>query len=219
MRKIVFAERAFHKFKKYFKLVLATIIIIVFTKLFLLDFYWIPSVSMEPTLLKGDHVVALKIAYGFLFRILPSRGDIVVFKLPADPSYYVKRVIALPDETVNIKLSDLIINNKKVKKIYDVNVKKYKYIESDNVVLKEFADNKSYSVMQSNIQMIPDFITPYTNTSSGLFLLGDNRSNSIDSRNWGSVDKKRIIGKIVLIWLSIDPETHKIRWDRLGLVH
>ncbi|MEI6093761.1 MAG: signal peptidase I [bacterium] len=218
MRKIVFAKSAFYKFRQYFKLSLATMIIIAFLKIFILDFYWIPSVSMEPTLLRGDHVVALKIVYGLFFKITPSRGDIVALNLPKDPSLYVKRVVALPNETLNIKSSDLIINNKKVKKIYDTDASKYKYIEAENVVLREFTDKKNYSVMQSNVQRMKDFITPYKNTSSTLFLLGDNRTNSIDSRNWGSIDKNKIISKVVFIWMSIDPETRKIRWDRIGLV-
>jgi signal peptidase I len=231
VRKIVFAKNSYYKFKQTFKVVLATMLIIAFTKIFLLDFYWIPSVSMQPTLLKGDHVIALKIVYGFLFRVTPSRGDVVVLKLPGDMSNYVKRVVALPNEKVDIKSSDLMINGKKVRKEYDVDTAKYKYIEGENVVLREFVDDKtgargavaddarSYCIMQSNVQRIPDFIQPYKNSPTGVFLLGDNRSNSIDSRNWGAVDKNKIIGKVVLIWLSVDPETHKIRWDRIGLVH
>jgi signal peptidase I len=227
MRKIVFAKSAYYKFRQTFKVVLATMLIIAFLKVFILDFYWIPSVSMQPTLFKGDHVVALKIVYGVLFRVTPSRGDVVVTKLPDDPFYYVKRVVALPNEKVDIRSSDLIINGKKVKKEYDSDTAKYRYIDGDNVVLREFVDDKavvssagkSYCIMQSNVQRIPDFVQPYRNSPAGVFLLGDNRSNSIDSRNWGAVDKKRIIGKVVLVWLSVDPETHKIRWDRMGLVH
>lgn len=218
MRRIVFAKGSFYRFKQYFKLTLATMIIVFFLKIFILDFYWIPSVSMEPTLLRGDHVLALRIVYGVLFKTIPARGDIVALKLPKDSSLYVKRVVALPNEILNIKSSDLIINNQKIKKIYDTDVSKYKYIQPDNVVLREFTDKKDYSIMQSNVQRMQDFVSPYKNTSSSVFLLGDNRTNSIDSRNWGSVDKKRIISKVVFIWMSIDPETKKIRWDRIGLV-
>ena len=219
MRKIVFAENAYHKFKKYFKLVMATLIVLIFTEAFLMDLFWIPSVSMQPTLLKGDHVIALKIVYGFIFKLTPSRGDVVALKLPGDPSYYVKRVVGLPNEMVDIKSSDVMINGKKVKKTYDVDSKKYRYIDGDNAILKEYSDKRSYCVMQSNVQRIPDFVQPYRDTNTSIFLLGDNRSNSIDSRNWGSVDKNRIIGRVVFIWFSMDPETHKIRWDRIGLVH
>jgi len=209
MQKFVLAKDAFYRFKQYFKIALATMIIVAFTKIFIFDFYWIPTVSMEPNLLKGDHVIA--------FKFLPaSRGDVVAVKLPDDPYPYIKRIIALPDETVDIKAGDLIVNNKKVKKTYDVDVKKYKYIESDNIVLKEYADKRSYSIMQSNVERIPDFVKPYKNIGNSVFLLGDNRSNSIDSRNWGSVDKKKIKSVIGLIWLSIDPDTHKIRWNRIG---
>lgn len=218
MRRIVFAKSSFYRFKQYFKLTMATMIIVFFLKIFVLDFYWIPSVSMEPTLLKGDHVVGLKIVYGFLFKITPSRADVVALKLPKDPSLYIKRVVALPNETLNIKNSDLIINNKKIKKIYDTDVSKYKYIQPENVVMREFADGKDYSIIQSNVQRMQDFVAPYKNTSSSVFLLGDNRTNSIDSRNWGAVDKKRIISKVVFVWMSIEPETKKVRWDRIGLI-
>ena len=127
MQKFVLAKDAFYRFKQYFKVALATMIIIAFVKLFLMDFYWIPTVSMEPTFLKGDHVIALK--------FLPaSRGDVVAVKLPGDPYPYIKRIVALPYETVEIKAGDLIVNDKKVKKTYDVDVKKYKYIENDNIV-------------------------------------------------------------------------------------
>ena len=209
MQKFVLAKDAFYRFRQYFKIALAAMIIIAFTKLFVLDFYWIPTVSMEPTFLKGDHVIS--------FKFLPvSRGDVVAVKLPTDPYAYIKRIVALPGETVEVKAGDLIVNNKKVKKTYDIDTKKYKYIEGDNIVLKEYADKRYYSIMQSNVERIPDFVRPYKDDDSSVFLMGDNRSNSIDSRNWGAVDKKRIKRVVVFIWMSIDPETHNIRWERIG---
>jgi signal peptidase I len=65
--------------------------------------------------------------------------------------------------------------------------------------------------------MIDDFVKPYKNGAEGLFLLGDNRSNSIDSRTWGEINKRDIIGKVSFIWFSVDPITRKVRWERIGV--
>jgi signal peptidase I len=217
MRRVALAQKSYHRFVWYLKVVTATLTIIFFTKIFLLDIYKIPSISMQPTLLNGDYVIAFKAPYGIIFRSLPEKGDMVLLKRPEDGSYYIKRVVALPGETIDMKSGDVFINSKKLKKVYETDPKKYKYVEGDYVVLQESNANSIYSVMQSNLNMIDDFVKPYKNGAEGLFLLGDNRSNSIDSRTWGEINKRDIIGKVSFIWFSVDPITRKVRWERIGV--
>jgi signal peptidase I len=216
MRRLALAQRSYRRFTWYLKLVTATLTIIFFTKIFIMDIYRIPSISMQPTLLKGDYVIAFKLPYGIIFKSLPKKGEMVLLKRPEDGSYYIKRVIALPGESVDMRSGDVFINSEKIKKVYETDPKKYKYVEGDYVVMKEFNGLLNYSVMQSNLKMIDDFVEPYRNSKDGIFLLGDNRSNSIDSRNWGEVNKKDIIGKVSFIWFSVDPIKGKIRWERIG---
>jgi len=216
MRRVALAQKSYHRFVWYLKVITASLTIIFFIKIFVMDIYKIPSISMQPSLLKGDYVVAFKIPYGIIFKSLPKKGDMALFKRSEDGTYYIKRVIALPGETVDMKLGDVFINSKKLKKVYETDSKKYKYVEGDYVVMKESNADSTYSVMQSNLKMIEDFVRPYKDGPGGLFLMGDNRSNSIDSRTWGDINKKNIIGKVSFIWFSLDPNTGKVRWKRIG---
>jgi len=143
--------------------ILATII-----RLFLLAPFFIPSQSMEPSLLVGDRMIVSKIAY----RLgEPQRGDIIVFKYPRDPSKdYVKRLIGFEGEEVILKNNHLYINGKETPEKY-----------------------------------LPEGLTFYdfgpVIVPNGCYLmLGDNRSNSEDSRVWGPLPKENVIGKAVLIY-------------------
>jgi signal peptidase I len=163
---------------------------------------------MEPTLLIGDHVLADKTAYGwrlpFLDRPLsgphmPRRGDIVVFPYPEDPSrMFLKRVIGLPGETVEIRDRVVHVDGKPLEEPY--------------VMFLSGPADGDFEPMDGR-----DNWGPATLPAGKLFLLGDNRDNSKDSRYWGFLPVEDLRGRIRVIYYSIDERgTQGIRWGRIG---
>jgi signal peptidase I len=165
--------------------------------------YKIPSRSMVPTLLVGDQLVVNKFIYGikipyFRNTILPitdpQKGDIVVFIYPNDRTIdFIKRVIGIGGDTIEIKDKKIFING------------------------KVFTDNTG--IYTDTVQQRNNF-GPVTVPAGSLFVMGDNRDESMDSRFWGFVDLKDVQGKALIIYWSWNPEEREIRWGRLGnLLH
>ncbi|MBW6502651.1 signal peptidase I [bacterium] len=195
----------------------ALIIALIVRTLFLQAFK-IPSGSMEDTLLIGDHIFVNKFIYGYHVpymegRILafttPKRGDIVVFVFPEDPSKdFIKRVIGIPGDIVEIRRKTVYINGTPLEEVYT-----------------RFADGReSDEFLRGRDDMPPVRVPPRK-----LFMMGDNRDRSYDSRFWGFVDMDAVIGKALFIYFSIDwnsgigwtdlgryPEL--VRWGRIGRV-
>ncbi len=154
----------------------------------------IPSGSMENTLLIGDHLIMSRVGYdaGIPFTNLhiplwrePRRQQIVIFKPPFDPAQpdYVKRVIGLPGETVDVHDGAVWINGKKLVENYTI----------------------GRSEPPGRSQLIAPFTgLPFTVPKDCYFVMGDNRENSLDSRYWGCVPRNDILGTPVLIYMSLD---------------
>jgi signal peptidase I len=154
----------------------------------------IPSGSMENTLLIGDHLIMSRVGYdaGIPFTNIhvplwrdPKRQQIVIFKPPFDPAQpdYVKRVIGLPGETVDVRDGAVWINGKKLQETYTI--------------------GRSESPGRS--QLIAPFTgLPFSVPDNCYFVMGDNRENSLDSRYWGCVPRNDILGTPVLIYMSLD---------------
>lgn len=156
-------------------LIAAMIAIVVRT--FLIGPYKIPTGSMRATLLEGDRIFVDKITYRFR---PPKRGEIVVFKYPLDPKKdFVKRLIAFSGEEVEIREGAVLINGKRLEEPSQI-VGHYYYNRSDWAYAKEGQK----------------FVVP----SESFFVLGDNSAQSSDSRNWGFVPRKYLIGRAFLIW-------------------
>lgn len=151
--------------------VTVAVVLALIIRVFLFQFFVIPSGSMEPTLTEGDMIAANKIIYRFSE---PKRGDIIVFKYPLNPDRdFVKRLIGLPGEKVQIKNSTLYIN--------------------DKTVVQPFLPRDL---------VYPDY-GPVTVQKDKYFMMGDNRNNSLDSRVWGEMPKENIIGKASLIYWPV----------------
>lgn len=225
MRYIVYKKNALQRIKPYIKLLFATALIILVVLTFILDIYKIPTQSMQPTLLPGEHVVGLKIVYGMAIPFTniyirfsePQHGDVVSIKRPEDKIIYIKRVVGLPMESVDFRNGDLSVLGRSLKRNYATGTSIYKYIDND-AIFQEDGWGKKYFVSYSNQKRSVDMEKPFSCGTDGYFVMGDNRTNSIDSRKWGEIKRKDILTKAVFIFFSADPDTGKIRWGRIGLI-
>ena len=195
--------------KEYAKAILIAVIIAMFIRTFIVQAFRIPSGSMLPTLQIGDWLLVNKFMYGVkipFFRKTaipvsdPKRGDIVVFIYPMDRSKdFIKRVIAVGGDTIEIKNKKIFINGKPFEDSYGV--------YTDSLILPRTVQPR-------------DNLGPVKVPAGHIFAMGDNRDNSYDSRFWGFVDLKDVVGKAFVIYWSWDKERHKIRWNRLAkLIH
>lgn len=152
-------------------ILIAVVVLAGILRWFVLQPYLIPSPSMEPTLVHGDRILVNRLAYRFW---APNRGDIVVFAYPKDPKRtFVKRVIALEGETVELRDNQVFINGRVIQEPY----------------LKA-GDYPPYG--------------PETVPANRVLVLGDNRRQSGDSRDWGLLDKSALIGKAWFIYYPLN---------------
>ena len=203
------------------------IFVIIPVKSSLADWNWVPSGSMNPTILEGELVFVNKIAYGLrvpltLHRLLkwssPERGDIVICFSPEDGTRLVKRLIGKPGEVIAMKDDRLFINGEAIN--YTMLDAKYgKYLEGKlqkrSVFAEEDLDGLGHAVMAvPSITAIRNF-GPVTVPDDCYFVMGDNRDMSKDSRLFGFVQRKAIIGKAEGVILSFDvTDKYQPRWKR-----
>ena len=197
------------KIREFIEGIIAAVLIALLITTFVIKMYKIPSRSMVPTLLVGDQLVVNKLIYGikipyFRNTIIPitdpQRGDIIVFIYPKDRSLdFIKRVIGIGGDTIEIKDKKIFINGK---------------VFTDNTGI--YTDKIIYP---GSVQPRDNF-GPVTVPKGSLFVMGDNRDESLDSRFWGFVDLKDVQGKAFIIYWSWNHDERKIRWQRLGnLLH
>jgi signal peptidase I len=208
------------KLREYAEAFAVALLIALLVRTFVIQAFKIPSGSMEDTLLVGDHIFVNKFLYGYHIpytkgRILafhaPARGDIIVFVFPEDPSKdFIKRVIGVPGDMVEIRDKKVILNGNPLREEYT-----------------RFADGK----MGDGFVRGRDNMPPVEVPPGKYFVMGDNRDRSYDSRFWGFVDDDAIIGKALFIYFSLDWEINLqwyqfwrypelVRWERIGdLLH
>jgi len=160
---------------------------------------------MEPTLQIGDHILVNKFTYGVKMPFLrttiipidePKRSDIIVFKFPEDPDKdFIKRAIGIAGDVVEVRDKQVYVNQKPLQSSYAV------YKESGNMV--------GFDTRRDNFG-------PVTVPPNSLFVMGDNRDHSYDSRFWGFVDLKAVKGKAFIIYWSWDKDNFGVRWKRFG---
>ena len=185
--------------------ILLAILLALFIRTFIVQAFKIPSGSMEDTLLVGDHILVSKFMYGIRMPFSnqtivpvkdPQRGDIVVFKFPGDPSVdYIKRVVGIPGDVVECRDKQVYVNGQ--------------HEENPFAVHKD-----AYTIRQKYPPR--DNFGPITVPPDNLFVMGDNRDNSNDSRFWGFVDFNKLRGKAFMIYWSWDSDDFGVRWRRLG---
>ncbi|OGR06725.1 MAG: signal peptidase I [Deltaproteobacteria bacterium RIFOXYD12_FULL_50_9] len=188
--------------REYIEAIVIALLLAMFIRTFIVQAFKIPSGSMIPTLLVGDHILVNKFLYGvrnpfsgavWLAMGTPERGDVVVFKYPLNPAQdFIKRVIGVAGDKIEIIDKKLYVNNA--------------LFEVRNAL---FLDPKIIPGERDNLG-------PLTVPPNSLFVMGDNRDNSHDSRFWKFVPMKDIKGKAFMLYWSWDGDAMSVRWRRIG---
>jgi len=203
------------------------LLIVLVIRSSIVEAFKIPSGSMIPTLLIGDHIFVNKFSYGLIVpftdwildepiyifrRENPKSGDVIVFRFPKNPSqYYIKRVIGTPGDTVEIKNKQIFINGNPVNQTPVSDEKKESILASlensryqlDGLkIVREDLSSSRPTIMldQYNYSLIE--FEPITVPENHFFVMGDNRDYSNDSRFWGFVPMKNVKGRAFVIWLN-----------------
>lgn len=203
-------ERRPHSvWREYLEALLVAGLFLGFTNTFVLKTFYIPSGSMENTLLVGDHLIVNRYIYGhggngepLLPTRAPQRGDVVVFRSPEDPQIdLVKRLIGLPGDTVEVRDKQLYLNGRAVED-------RGYAVHRDPKVGRERGSIYSQLYQRDNFG-------PVTVPPGRYFFLGDNRDFSYDSRYWGAVPVHYVKGRAFLIYWSYGGETPDGQWPGL----
>jgi len=185
--------------REYAEIIVLAVALALFVRTFFIQAFRIPSESMEDTLLVGDFLFANKFLFGAKLPFVdwrlpairdPEPGDIIIFKYPGDKKTdYIKRCVAVEGQTVRLNGDTLFV---------------------DGVPMDE--DFSKY-VLGSNY---PRRYGPETVPEGHVFMMGDNRDKSADSRAWGPLNKNLIAGKAMFIYFSWNSESHTVRFSRIG---
>ncbi len=194
--------------REYAEALVVAVLLALAIRAFVVQAFVIPSGSMLPTLRIGDYLLVNK--FWYLFRPI-RRGDIIVFKFPQDETRdFIKRVIGLPDEQLEIRDRQVFIDDKPLKEPYAV-----------------------YSEPTHLGSPVPYHLGPIVIPPGHLFVMGDNRDNSLDSRAWGLLDESKVVGEASIIYFSVRSANipyeafiprmlyaaihpSLMRWDRIG---
>ena len=204
-------------FREYAEAIFIALLLALFIRTFILQAFKIPSGSMEKTLLIGDHILVSKFAYGthipneipflniklfddiILSQEVPKRGEIIVFKYPKNESRdFIKRVIGVPGDILEVRRQKVYINNQ----LYE-------------------EEHVWHTEMPQSDRFVPrDDFGPVIVPPKHLFMMGDNRENSQDSRFWGFLNIDKVKGKALVIYWSWNAIDNWVRFDRFGkLLH
>ena len=201
--------------REYFESIVIAVILALFIRTFVVQAFKIPTGSMEPNLLIGDHLLVNKFVFaptlsGAERLLLPMtdvrRGDVVVFKYPEDPERdFIKRVIGLPGETIQLKDHRIHVNG----------------LPIDEPYAHYMPRQDAPGLHETTSEDVRDRYGPVVVPANAVFVMGDNRDNSQDSRYWGFLPKENIKGRALMIYWSFDGDdgslnvlTHT-RWARL----
>ncbi|HEX5276957.1 MAG TPA: signal peptidase I [Fluviicoccus sp.] len=217
------AEPVLVEYAHSFFPVLAVVLVL---RSFLLEPFTIPSGSMLPTLEVGDYILVNKYAYGLRLPVAgiefvpvgkPERGDVMVFRFPPKPTMnFIKRVVGLPGDRIRtMENGDLYVNDQLVSRVL---VRQEPEVDPWEQYFEENLGGVKHATRQEmgteSRRKLVDLVVP----EGHYFMMGDNRDNSNDSRYWGTVPDRMIVGKAVYIWVHKDPGLHAPTFSRNGAV-
>ena len=205
--------------REYFESLVIAVVLALFIRTFVVQAFKIPTGSMEPNLLIGDHLLVNKLVFGPYSRgvertLLPmqeiARGEVIVFKYPEDPERdFIKRVVGLPGEQIEVRHKRVYVDGKLVDEPHA------HYMEEPPPVPHEIesGDRPTFSGDPR------ENYGPVTVPPKHYFVMGDNRDNSQDSRYWGFLPRDYVKGRALVIYWSYEAETGNVvtgtRWGRL----
>lgn len=222
----ILAEPAYIEYSKSFFPVL---FIVFFLRSFVVEPFQIPSESMLPTLEVGDFIVVNKFAYGIRLPVInkkiievgsPKRGDVMVFVPPNDPRYFIKRVIGLPGDKIDVVNNQLFINDKKAEQKITGREQGLpgfnscpEYILMDETYM-DVTHEMRKCVVPGSLGVKGTWVVP----DNHYFMMGDNRDNSADSRAWGFVPEENIVGEAFAIWMHWEQLMSIPSFSRVGTI-
>ena len=237
------------KFREYVEAIVTAVLIAFVIRSFVIEPFKIPTSSMVPTLLVGDHIFVNKFIYGlripftkirFFDKRKPHRGEVVVFNYPVDESKdFIKRVVGLPGDVIKVIGKDLYINGEALKHVdipvkfnpddkrtlltNDTQFKKIPYVQGwpeIDFMKEDLGDTEHLIQFESGGRELGEYIAAnggeVTVPEGKFFVMGDNRDNSLDGREWGFVPMENLKGKAIFVWLSLDKDFGLIRYKRFG---
>jgi signal peptidase I len=195
--------------REYAEAIIIALVLALFIRTFVIQAFKIPSGSMIPTLLIGDHILVSKFIYGIKNPLTgstwieikqPQRDDVIVFKYPVNPKQdFIKRVIGVAGDRIKIVDKNLYLN--------------------DALLVLPQTQHDDPNILPRSVSPRDNF-GPVTVPPDTLFVMGDNRDNSHDSRFWKFVKLKNVKGKALILYWSWDKENFSVRWRRIfHLIH
>ena len=213
-------SRARHHWRKNIRPLLILALVLFSVRSSLADWNDVPTGSMKPTILEGDRVFVNKLAYDLKVPFTtwhlvewadPKRGDIVVFFSPHDGSRLVKRVIGVPGDLIELQNEQLILNGNPVDYTSlsaEIPGQLPESEQQQSLFATEELPTHSHAVMAMPSLPARRSFDPVTVPEGCYFMMGDNRDNSFDSRYFGMVERKRIVGKATGVVISLDKNHH-----------
>jgi len=200
------------------------VLLVVFVlRSFLVEPFQIPSSSMVPTLEVGDYILVNKYTYGIRLPVIrtkvlalnnPQRGDVVVFFPPhMNDTYFIKRVVGLPGDTVEYRNKQIFVNGDGVEREPVAE----QFAQSSHNITGRESLGESEHLMQVDIRRTSSDFSVVVRPGH-YFMMGDNRDNSSDSRVWGQVSEKDIVGKAFAIWMHWDTLVSLPSFSRVGAI-
>jgi len=217
------------KTREYIESILSAVLIAMLIRSFAIEAFKIPSASMVPSILIGDHIFVNKFIYGlripftkirFLDFRQPKRGEVIVFLYPLDESVdYIKRVVGLPGDRIRTQGTDLFVNGEKVEhtpldvsinpedhsRLTVANNTNWSWVPRENnwqdlSYMDELLGDVHHLTQYEPYRAYPD--QEYVVPEGTLMMMGDNRDRSSDSRDWGFMPMENVKGRAMFVWLS-----------------
>lgn len=203
--------------------------IVLVLRSFLVEPFQIPTGSMIPTLEVGDFILVNKYAYGLRLPVIgtkimdvddPQRGEVMVFIPPHENSYYIKRVIGLPGDTIRYEDKNLYVNGELIEKEYVADIAIDTSIgDLPGKLYTETINGVEHATQHIDAALNRRTRTTWVIPNGHYFMMGDNRDNSSDSRAWGAVSEKDIVGKAIAVWMHKEPGLNLPSFSRNKAIH
>lgn len=214
---------------EYAKSFFPVLLIVLVLRSFLVEPFQIPSGSMIPTLEVGDFILVNKYAYGLRLPVIgtklveidtPRRGEVMVFIPPHDSRYFIKRVIGMPGDRIRYENKQLFINDELIETEFMERIEIETALGMQNGLLlsEKIGDTVHQTQILESLGRAGGR-TLWVVPEGHYFMMGDNRDNSADSRVWGPVPEKNIVGKAFAVWMHKEPGFRLPSFSRNGLIN